>query len=119
MLALVLGACGEEESDQSAAPSGENAEINGEGAPRKISGGGGPEASRFELEAPLEAEIDRVDCPTGVHLGDGARFTCRYSDPELGTGVLLVEQSGESGELEYRTLPRASVEFEGSYEVDP
>lgn len=116
LLSLALMACGEDEPDFGTDPEKEGV---GRNAPNVLVDGGGRRADRGELERPIERMVDRVVCPSQVALGVGAKFTCDFSDPELGTGAIVVEQVDESGTLEYESTPRSSTEFSGSFSVEP
>lgn len=114
---LSLAACGEDEDLDPGTDT--DAKKIGRNAPNVIVDGNGRLAKRQELERPIEEMVDRVRCPPQAALGFGARFTCAFSDPELGTGAILVEQVDEDGTLEYSALPRSSTEFEGSFTIKP
>jgi hypothetical protein len=119
VLGLVLGACGDDEPDADGATDPDGPRI-GRNAPNVITDGDGRRAGRQELERPIEGDgVNRVRCPSQVALGEGARFTCGYSDPELGTGAVVVEQVDSAGTLEYESAPRSSTEFDGSFTGPP
>ena len=117
-LGLSLVACGGEDEPAGGATDPEGPPV-GRNAPNVVADGDGRRAKRQELEQPIEEQVLRVTCPSQVALGEGARFTCDYSDPELGTGAILVEQVDSEGTLEYSALPRSSTEFDGSFSVEP
>lgn len=118
-LGLVIGGCGDDEPADDAGTDHDGPRI-GRNAPNVITDGDGRRPDRQELERPLEKDgIERVRCPSQVALGEGAQFTCAYSDPKLGTGAILVEQVDGSGTLEYVSVPRSSTDFDGSFQLSP